>query len=202
MRPPILVALLLLPITVLAQVTDTPPSCKPSQIPGGTGTSAITQVVDSPVVMCARWWCPPATGIGAWKWASSAIMPTYYLQTPRESFNSALESGDMSWMLAQRNRNLSDVNLARCLNSPNLVAKHEAVRPPTLYQFYVAPNLASTSVPKTRPVYDLVQGVRGTKEVGRAITGEGCNHLIARSGDYMAFAPLFDPTKVTLCKAQ
>lgn len=192
---------LLTPLAVRAQpVTEPPPACAPSQAIGGTGTRAITRIVDSPLVMCARWWCPPAGGVGEWRGAKAAFLPTYFLQPRRDEFVAAAERGDAVWLLAQRNRPMSDANFVRCTDAPELLAAWHAARPATSYLYRVAPNPQSTATPPTRPVYQLINGARAPWAGPRAVVGEGCRPEIARDGDYMAFGPGFAVDLVALCK--
>lgn len=188
-----------IPIPAHAQVTTMPPACMPAQM-GGAGSAAIIRTVDSPLAQCARWWCPPPTGIGEWSAQSAFWLPTYYLQARRGQFEDALMRGDSAWLAAQRITPRTDANYVRCADEITFAARHTAARPAPYFAFRVAPNAASTSTPKTRPVYEVVDGVRGTKEVARAVVGAGCNHNITRIGDYMAFAPDYAPNRVTLCK--
>jgi hypothetical protein len=127
-------------------------------------------------------------------------MPTYYMQAQRDPIVADLEAGNATGLAARRNLPMSNANFVRCTDDAAFLARHAAARPPTSYPHYVAPNSASTSTPPTRPVYELAGGVRGTREVGRANVGEGCNPAIARSGDYMAFSPEFRADRVTLCR--
>lgn len=70
---------------------------------------------------------------------------------------------------------------------------------PPAPQWKVKANLSST----TRPAYTLVDGVRGTKEVGRATVGALCDSKrpsLASGMDLWAeFAPAFAPGVVALC---
>lgn len=74
----------------------------------------------------------------------------------------------------------------------------------------VKPNPSCTTATGcTRPVYDYVNGVRGTKEVGRAAVRAYCDYLkdapkVPSTGTdmWLQFGPDYAPNKLTLCSLQ
>ena len=184
-----------------AQITNDPPSCAPAQFNGGTGSVAVVRVTDSPVGMCARWWCPPSSGLGAWVEGTAFFLPSYFLQSKRDEYIAAAERGDMAWLIANRTLAPTNSEYMRCANDAAFVARSLALKPRDMYPYRVAPNPSSTSVPQTRPAYKIVNGVRVTGDGLRAVVGEGCRPDIARIDvDYMAFGPLFAADIVAICK--
>lgn len=182
-----------------AQVSGTPASCMPAQMRGGTGSSAVFRVVDSPIVACARWWCPPVGGAGEWTESTAAFGPTQFAQGARDEYITAAERGDSAWIAAHRTWGRTHPEYVRCVDSGDLPARSAAARPAAIAPwpaYRVAPN----GLTLTRPVYALTDGVRGTKEVARVAVGVACDPARARSGDYMSFAPDYARDRVALCK--
>lgn len=76
--------------------------------------------------------------------------------------------------------------------------------------YMVKPNPACTAATGcTRPVFDYVNGVRGTKEVGRAAVRAYCDFLkdspkVPSTGTdmWLQFGPDYAPNKLTLCSLQ
>ena len=185
-----------------AQVSGTPASCMPAQMRGGTGSAALIRVVDSPIVACARWWCPPVSGAGEWTEATAAFGPTQFAQAKRDEYISAAEKGDAAWLAAHRTWGRTHPEYVRCVDSGDMPARSAAARPAAIAASQAAPayRVAPNGLTLTRPVYSLTDGVRGTKEVARVAVGVACDPARARSGDYMSFAPDYARDRVALCK--
>ena len=171
--------------------------------PWTEGTNMTTGSVNSPVTVWAHWWCKPASGVGEYTGYYAWITPSRYADPQKIlQFHILLDKKDWEGLKTMQPAE-DDFTKNRSVKSPEAVAKQQAAKPSAYYPAVVAPNLASTSTPKTRPAYKVLpDGTRDTKEAARAVQGVGCNPNVRNlTGGYMAYAPDFSPNLVTLCKA-
>lgn len=202
--------LLLLCFAARAQ-TSAPPDegCiwRSAWTPSGTGTEWVYGVSESDGVRVGwwTWWCPRPDGTwyqmlqrcvvgracldvstltGVLDTAARSADPLQALRDARQRFYApVLPTEQKAWNLAE-------------WDAAGAAAR---VLPKTAYAVDVP-----TAADGTRPAYPLVNGVRGTTSIGRAISGQPCDpakgSVPAAGGRiWAAFGPSFDPTRVALC---
>lgn len=188
------------------------PACVPKTFwtPLGTGTDWVRgsyqRAAGAPVASFRAWWCPKADG--SWE-------PFYH----RNIESASVSSSAVEKALDTAMRSLDPVAALQTLVAANtypptpeqtdawLGAGALALQlldtiKPAVVTYAVKANGTST----TRPVYTLVNGVRGTSSVGRATVGERCNvtrPTLASGADLWAeFGPGFVSGVVALCAKQ